>query len=129
MPANSGNGGKLTIGVIDLHVTVWDLDHKVREVDNTNSGSGGFSNYEAVVKDIEWTAEGFLDEDNLPDVDAGAAVGSKASITFKEGADSRTMVLTNTLVTSLKITCNNSNDIVRFRAAGKGCTAFTNHAT
>lgn len=129
MPFNSGNGGTLTVGAVTLHNTRFTFNHDIRDVDNTHSGTGGFSNYEMVVKDIQWNVEGPLDEDNLPDVDAGLTVGSKVSITFKEGGDSRTLVLTNTLVKNLEIICDNSGDIVRFRATGKGCTAFTNHTT
>lgn len=129
MPANSGNGGKITVGAVDLHVTRWRLNHGTREADITSSASGGFTRFAKVVTNPEWTAEGWMDEDNLPDVDAGAVVGTDVTIVFKEGADSRTITLTNTYVSSLEIVVDNTNDVVRFTASGKGCTAMTNHAT
>ena len=129
MAFNSANGSKLTVGATDLHVATYRLRNGIRDVENTHSGTGGFTNFEKVVNAPEWEAEGPLDEDNLPDVDAGLAPGSKVAITFKEGADSRTIVLTNTLVVDFEIIANNANDIMRWRASGKGATAVTNHTT
>lgn len=128
MAFNTANGSKLTVGMVDLHVASYRLRTGVRDVENTHSGTNGFTNFEPVVRAPEWEAEGPLDTVNLPDVDAGLAPGSKVTVTFKEGALGSTIVLTNTLVVDFEITANNSNDIMRWRASGKGATSITNHS-
>ena len=129
MSFNTGNGGTLTVSAATLHVSKWTHNRQSRLTENTNSSSAGSSNYEHVVYDHSWTAEGPLDDENLPDVDAGLNPGpSKATVTFKEGGSSKTLVLTNTSVEVLEIIDDNTSDIMRWRASGKG-GVLTNHST
>ena len=116
---NSGNGGTFVSGIINLPITKWTCKLGNRTTENTHSGTGGFTNYEHVVVDAEWSCEGAVDEDNLPDTDAGLTTG-KGTLTFKNGADARTIVLTNTTIVDVTYVCDNTGDIVRFTASGKG---------
>lgn len=129
MSFNTANGSKLTIGAVDLHVATYRIRNGIRDVENTHSGTGGFTNFEAVVNAPEWEAEGPLDDANLPDVDAALDPGTKATIVFKEGGSAKTITITNTLVVDFEIIANNANDIMRWRASGKGATGVTNHVT
>lgn len=129
MGFNTANGSSLTVGAVVLHISKYRLNNGVRSVENTHSGTGGFTNFEKVVRAPEWDAEGPLDEDNLPDVDAGLNPGDKVSVKFQEGADTRFITLTNTFVDTFEVIADNAGDILRWRATGKGATAVTNHVT
>lgn len=116
----SGNGGSITVGVTTLDIATWTLNTGGRLVENTHSGTSGWSNYELVVGDASWTVEIPLDETNLPDTDVGLTHGAKVSITFKIGAGAKTYVLANTTVEGIEAVNNNATDIVRVRVTGKG---------
>lgn len=116
----SGNGGTIAIGGTTLHVKTWSGKIGIRDVENTHSGTSGSSNYEKVVIDASFTAEGPWDEDNQPDTDAGFMPGNKITATLKVGAGAKTVVLTNCLVVDLELIVDNTSDIVRYRLMGKG---------
>lgn len=117
---NSGNGGGVTVGIIVLPLSQWTCNTGSRTVENTHSGTGGFTNYENVVIDARGTLEGPLDEDNLPDTDAGLYPGLKPLLTLKNGADARVIVITGAIIEDYEVTVNNSNNIVVWRATFKG---------
>lgn len=118
----SGNGGALVVGIIELAIKQWTCNTGARTTENTHSGTAGFTNYEAVVIDARWTAEGPWDDTVIPDVDAGLTPGSKPLLTFQVGSGSKTIILTGSIIEDFEIIDDNTSDIVRWRASGKGGT-------
>lgn len=117
----SGNGGEITVGAITLPIKKWTLRKKAKLVENTTS-SHAASNYEKVIPDYEWTIEFPWDDTKLPDTDVGLNEGDKGTITFNYGASTKFAVLTGTSVETLEEVNDNSDDIIRCTASGKGGT-------
>jgi len=125
----SGNGGAILVGSLALSVKQWTVNYGARVTENTHSGTGGYSNYEKVVIDPRWTAEGPWDDAAIPDVDQGLVPGNKVTLTFEIGSGAKTLILTNTIVEDFELIDDNTSDIVRYRATGKGATGITLPAT
>lgn len=119
----SGNGGAILVGAVELAVKQWTCNTGSRTTENTHSGTAGFTNYEHVVIDARWSAEGPWNDAAIPDaVAVGLIPGSKGVLTLQVGSGTRTMVLTNTIVEDYELIVDNTGDIVRWRASGKGGT-------
>ena len=118
----SGNGGKITnVGASkDLVIGVWGGNFGARLVENTNSASGGATNYDKVVDDPSWSAEIPLDLANLPDTDVGFAGGQKVNVKFFLGSSAKFYQLTGTTIEEVRVRNDNAQDIVRATITGKG---------
>lgn len=116
----SGNGGTITSGAVVTNVKQWTCNTGSRTTENTHSGTGGYTNYEHVVFDARWTAEGPLDTSNLPDSTGLFVPGTKVSAKFKNGADARFILLVGTIIEDYEVIDDNTSDIVRWRMSGKG---------
>ena len=114
----TGNGGKLTVGATDLHVSQWSGNFGARLVENTHSGTSGTTNYEKVVFDPSWSADIPWDSANEPD--DLLVPGTKVTVKFYMGGSGTFKTLTNTTVESAEVTVDNSGNIVRMRCTGKG---------
>lgn len=118
--ASSANPGKITVGILDLHVTNFELVNNGRLAEVTDSSSNGSTEYAKVVDDNSWSCEAVFDSTNLPDTDVGLASGAIVNITFTLGASSKTSTLTGTTVETYRIINNNQGDVVRASISGKG---------
>jgi hypothetical protein len=117
----SGNGGAILIGSVEIAVKQWTCNSGARTTENTHSGTGGYTNYEMVVWDARWTAEGPWNDSAIPDtVAVGLIPGSKITLIMQLGSTAKTQTLTNTIVEDFELIVDNSGDIVRWRATGKG---------
>jgi hypothetical protein len=119
----SGNGGYVELSAdgmnwTEMDTAVWDLTEDIKDVENTHSGTGGDTNYEAVVNDNSSTVELPWDEDNPPDV--VVLIGYKIFVRFKHGDGTVVKQLSNTLFKSLKTHDDNAADIVRVTMELKG---------
>ena len=117
----SGNGGALLVGAVEHAIKSYTLNTGSRSTENTHSGTAGATNYEHVVYDARWTAEGPWSDTAIPDVVASGIIpGTKITLIFQIGSGSKTYTLTGTLVEDFELINDNTSDIVRWRATGKG---------
>lgn len=121
MAFHSGNGGGINVGAgAEQNIGRYTVRAPVRTAENTHSGTGGASNYEAVVRDLSWEVDIPFDDAAIPDTDMGLVAGNKVTITWQLGASGKTVITTNTLVESVEFINDPSGDIVRARVTGKG---------
>lgn len=117
----SGNGGAMMVGIVEIALKQWTCNTGARTTENTHSGTGGYSNYEMVVWDARWTAEGPWDDVAIPDtVAVGLIPGAKVGMKFQVGSTAKFILLTNTIIEDFELINDNTSDIVRWRASGKG---------
>ncbi len=117
----SGNGGGITVGGgSEQNVGKWEVNSNARLVENTHSGTGGSTNYEAVVFDNSSTIDIPVDDVALPDTDMGLVRGTKVTIVFQMGGSGKTCTLTNTTVENATYINDPQGDIGRFRVTTKG---------
>lgn len=118
----SGNGGKISnmTATKDLTIGVWEGNFGARLTENTNSSTGGATNYEKVVDDPSWSAEVPLDLQNLPDTDVGFTGGAKVNAKFFLGGSVKFYTLTGTTIEEVRVRDDNAQDIVRATITGKG---------
>ena len=122
----SGNGGYIEVSAdagvtwVQINVGTWTLGDMVRDVENTHSGTGGATNYEAVVSDPTSRIEGPWDESAVPDAVGKLVKGTKPGIRFKLGGGAIKKTLTGALCMGVEFVCNNQGDIVRWSSNTKG---------
>lgn len=114
----SGNGGEIMGGATVVHVTKWTGDVGARLVENTNSNSAGWTNFEHVVGSAEFTAEGPYDLAATPQ--ATFVNGTRVTAKLYLGNSGSFITITNTLIEKMQITNDNSGDIIRFSMTCKG---------
>jgi len=123
MAFHSGNGGGINVnGGAEQNIGRYTVRAPVRTAENTHSGTGGSSNYEAIVRDLSWEVDIPFDDAAIPDTDMGLVAGNKVTIIWQLGSSAKTVITTNTLVESVEFINDPSGDIVRARVTGKGGT-------
>lgn len=121
MAFHSGNGGGITVGGgAEQNIGRYTVRAPVRDAENTHSGTGGATNYEAVVRDVSWEVDIPFDDVAIPDTDMGLVAGNKVTIVWQLGNSGKTVTTTNTLVSSIEFINDPAGDIVRARVTGKG---------
>jgi len=119
----SGNGGAAVVGIVEHAIKQWTLNSGSRSTENTHSGTAGFTNYEHVAYDARWTADGPWDDAKITDIVASGIIpGTKITLILQIGSGSKTYTLAGTLVEDFEVIVDNTSDIVRWRATGKGGT-------
>lgn len=115
----SALGSSVMIGATVLVCRLTRVRKGARLAENTHSGCAA-TNYDAVVPDHAWSMSIPWDDTNLPDVDFGLNAGDKVTLKFLEGSTGKFEVLSGTTVESVENIRDNSGDIIRTEASGKG---------
>lgn len=119
----NGLGGGIVINAgTELPVTRHVINKTARLTETTHSGNTATS-YQNVVPDFSWEVEGIWDDTRLPDTDEALVDGTVlTTLKFEDGGSGKFVTLTGTTVESLVETEDVVNDVIRWRATGKGGT-------
>lgn len=118
----TGVGGGIVVNSgTELPINQWTLRKNARLTENTTSGNTA-TNYAKVVPDYSWEVMGPWDDTRLPDTDEGMNEGDVVTVKFEKGTSGKFATLTNTTVETVEETEDVANDIIRYRASGKGGT-------
>jgi hypothetical protein len=115
----SGNGSSLQIASATLECRLTRMRKAVRLGETSNSGSSS-SSYIKVISDHSWSASIPWDDTNLPDTDFGLTEGAVVTLKFPMGASGKFEQLAGTTVESLEDIMDNTGDIIRTEASGRG---------
>jgi hypothetical protein len=123
----SGQGGHIQIGAIILLVKQWMIRKIFKNVDTTNSGSGGWARKTRVLAGWEFSAVMCYDSSRIIDgivvnngvsVPIGVESPVPAACIFQLGADGRQYQGTALLAASNPIT--DTQDVVHYQCQGEG---------
>lgn len=119
---NGLGGGVVINGGAELPVTRHVVNKTARLTETTYSANTATS-YQSVVPDFSWEIEGIWDDTVLPDTDANLTDGTVlTTLVFQDGTSTKSVTLSGTTVESLVETEDVVNDVIRWRATGKGGT-------
>lgn len=125
---HKGTTGSVTLGGAAVATKTVNMKKRNRLAEITNSGSSGNAEWQATVKEGDFTVKLVWDSTNLPDTDLSADAGDSIAVVGNIGDSGKTQSFTG-VIEELTLDWDNEQGVVMATITGKTTGAITDPVT